>query len=246
MEGKEVHNFIYTPSWLTHGPITLLVSLETSDFPGNITIDVTDSSLSTVRQGISDLSCLAIGDLTHVPACVEFNYQQVYSKSHMDLFVHAGLSYAAHIFSTAFDWSKDSAKYMQVYFTLDMDTLSSIADFFIPGITTTQVRLAVPADSHPVYVSRVSYGILAVMMIESSQTVEEMELAIGYSYEGMANIEVETRLTAQDIMEKSSISIIFYDGLAAGLKDLESNFNGFMKVVKKASSEFTPNCPECP
>ncbi len=251
IRGDQAHNFVYVPIMIERAPITISASLESSSGGDDLSIEVEQPALSSVRQGISDLLDTAVGENTHVPARVEFNYQQVYSESHMNLFVGADLSYAGSTFSTAFDWSENSttnkimAKYMQIYFTIDMDTPTTPGAVLAPGQTADDIAAAFPPNCCPMYVSSVSYGVLAVMCIETSFTATEMSLAMDYAYDGILDASVTSEYTAEEILEQSSISIVVYGGSAAGLQDLETGLDGFMNVVE-ASSEFTPQSPGVP
>lgn len=251
VKGDHAHDFVYEPISVPRGPITLSLSLETSQTGGAITRTIDDPKLSTVRQGISDLLADAITTGTTVPAKVEFIYQQVYNESHLNLAAGADISYGAGSLDTRFDWNSTSkktkvfAKYKQIYFTVDMDTPRSLADFFALDADPAVVAAAMPPGSRPLYVAGVSYGMMALMFIETDFTEEQMETAIEATYQGTADVTLDFGYTAKEVMDQSSIQIIVYGGATAGLQDLELGFEGFKHVIE-ASRDFSASSPGVP
>jgi len=251
IRGNQAHQFVYVPITVARGPITLSVSLEGSSTGGDITRVVADPHLSTVRQGIADLLNTAVGENTHVPARVEFSVDQVYSESQMNLFVSADISYGAGSLSTAFNWDTGSttnkimAKYMQIYYTIDMDTPSSPSALFGSTATAAEIAAAVPPGSMPMYVSSVSYGMMALVCIETEYSEEQMGLALTAAYNGTVDVELDFGLTAREVLQSASIKTIVYGGSTQGLDSLELGFEGFMEVIG-ASTEFTPESPGVP
>jgi thiol-activated cytolysin len=203
VKGDRAHDFVYEPIAVPRGPITLSLSLETATTGPAITRAVTDPRLSTVRQGISDLLRDAMTAGTTVPARVEFMYQQVFNESHLDLAVGADISYGGGSLDTRFDWNSTSkktkivAKYRQVYFTVDMDTPASLEAFFAPNTGVDVVAAAMPAGSRPIYVAGVSYGMMALMFIESDFTEEQMKAAINGAYSGVVDVKLSFGYTAR-------------------------------------------------
>jgi hypothetical protein len=251
VKGDKIESFVYEPIIVPRAPITLSVSLETSTTGESITKSVADPKLSTVRQGISDLLKDAITGDTYVPAKVEFYHEQVFSESQMNLFVGADVSYGVGSLDTAFDWSstekktKIVAKYKQIYYSIDMDYPQHPCDLVAAGVTADEVRSAMPQGSRPLYVAGVSYGVMALMTIESSFSAKEMNAAIDAAYKGAVDVQVTSEYTAREVMENSTVRIVVYGGSTLGLQDIEEGFDGFMKIVG-ASSEFNAQSPGVP
>jgi len=251
VKGDRAHDFIYEPIFIDRAPVTLSVSLESSSTGSSIVQTVDDPKLSTIRQGISDLLKTTLTANTKVPAKVEFSYQQVFSASQMSLFIGADISYGAGDLDTQFNWDQASsktrimAKYRQIYYSIDIDVPGSPLDFLDPSLSLEEAEDAFEPGSRPLYVAGVSYGMMAVMVIESDYTFEQMKWALDASYSGTVQVDVELGLTSQEVMESSSIKIIVYGGSTAGLGELETGYPGFLKVIN-ASSEFTNDSPGVP
>jgi len=250
--GAMAHSFVYDPVTLPRAPITLSVSLELSSTGDSITEVVRDPRLSTVRQGISDLLAEAVTEDTSVPAKVDFLYEEVFSQSQMDLFFGTDLSYGAGSLQTQFDFestvekTRIVAKYQQVYFTIDMDTPRNASAFFPSNTDPEELAEAIPEGSNPLYVAGVSYGLMAIMTIESNFSSREVRTALKAAYEaGVADLELEFDSKDREVLEDSTIKIIVYGGSTQNLDRISGGFEGFMDIVS-ASHEFTPESPGVP
>jgi hypothetical protein len=250
VRGDRVYEYVYEPIVVPRTPVTLSISLEGAGFGDGLAEVVTNPTLSTVRQGISNLVGRALESHVSAPAQVDFSYQQVYSASQMSLFLDADISYGAGDISTSFNWEEGSstnkimAKYTQVYYSIDMDTPASPSAVLSPDITEAQARAALPAGSRPVYVASVKYGLMAIMCIETSFTMSQMQLALDASYSGIVDVDLGFGYTAAEVMSASSIRIIVYGGSTGGIEEL-TGFDGFMNIIA-ASTEFTPQSPGVP
>lgn len=251
VKGDKAHDFIYEPISIDRAPVTLSISIESSSTGSSIVQEVTDPKLSTIRQGISDLLKKAITSDTKVPAKVEFSYEQIFSQSQMNLFVKADVSYGAGDLHAQFNWDQLSkktrimAKYRQIYYSIDLDVPQSPVDFFDPSLKPGQLEAAMGPGSCPLYVAGVSYGLMAIMCIETDFSYEQMKLALDASYSGTVDVDLGFGFTAQEVMASSTIKIIVYGGSTAGLGEIETGFTGFMKVVE-ASKDFTKDSPGVP
>jgi hypothetical protein len=128
VRGEHAYDYVYEPIVVARAPVTLSISLEGTGTPISLSEVVAAPSLSTVRQGISNLVSRALASNTQAPAQVDWSYERVYSASQMSLFADADIAYGAGSLSSSFDWSTEStttkimAKYTQVYYSIDMDT----------------------------------------------------------------------------------------------------------------------------
>lgn len=250
VRGEHAHQFVYEPISAPRAPFTMSISLESSSIGGDLSQTVASPSLSSVRQGISDLVARVFTEETYVPAQVDFDYQQVYSRSQMNLFVGVDVSYGAGSLESAFSWDENSettkimAKYQQVYYSIDLDTPAGPRDFFAADITAAQLESAVPAGSRPLYVSSVKYGMMAIMCIETEFTEQQMELALDAAYHGGASVELEFGYTAYEVLDSSSIRIIVYGGSTQGIQEL-NGVESFMNIIE-SSTEFNETSPGVP
>lgn len=250
VRGEHAHQFVYEPIGAPRAPFTMSISMESASIGGDLSETVQTPSLSNVRQGINDLVTRVFTENTHVPAQVDFDYQQVYSRSHMNMFVGVDVSYGAGNLESAFSWdeteetTKIVAKYQQIYYSIDLDTPASPRDLFAPDITAAQLESAMPQGSCPLYVSSVKYGMLAIMCIETEFTEQQMDLALDAAYQGGADVELEFGYTAYEVLDSSSIRIIVYGGSTQGIQEL-NGVDSFMSIIG-ASTDFNETSPGVP
>ena len=95
------------------------------------------------------------------------------------------------------------------------------------------------------YVSSVSYGMMALVFIETDYSFEEMKWAMDASYNAIVSGSVELDMKTQQIMQSSTIKTVVYGGSTAGLKELETGYNGFLNVIG-ASKDFNARSPGVP
>lgn len=253
VRGDTAHDFLYTPILIPRAPIWISVNLEAVDCAGNLAKLVNDPNLHNMRNGIRELLQTARLNCPTIPAAVNFSFQRVYNESHLSLFVGANVKYGAGSLDTKFNWSdtnkktKMIAKYQQVYYSVDITTPASPAAFFDPTRTNVvDIAKSLTPGSKPLYVAGIKYGMMALMFIESSYSEQTMNFALNAAYNGgLAEVDTETKLSTQDIMTNSSISIVVYGGSTAGLGELETGLPGFMKVIQ-ASMNAGPNSPGVP
>ncbi|TLN01464.1 hypothetical protein FDZ74_15800, partial [bacterium] len=208
-------------------------------------------SLSSMRQGIANVLKRAIGPATKLPARADFAKEEVFSESQMNAKFGAAVSYGAGSLQTDFSWDSQKqmtrlvAKYTQVYFTVDVDTPASPASFFDPTTPVASIQAAMPPGSMPLYVSSVSYGMMAMICVESDYSVEVMKAALQAAYEGGVDVKAHAGFETTEVLKHSKIKTLVYGGSTAGLDDIELGYEGFLKVIA-ASKTYSPDSPGVP
>lgn len=252
IQGSQVSNFVYTPITLPRAPVKISISAEGSSATGtSISGTVAAPSLSSMRQGIANLLKRAIGPDTKLPARVDFAREEVFSESQMNAKFGAAVSYGAGNLETDFSWDSQKqmtrlvAKYTQIYFTVDVDTPAGPASFFDLTTPVQAIQAAMPPGSMPLYVSSVSYGMMAMICVESDYSAEVMKVALKAAYEGAVDVKVHADFTSKEILKHSKIKTLVYGGSTAGLDNIERDYEGFMKVIA-ASKTYGPDSPGVP
>ncbi|MBI4788789.1 MAG: thiol-activated cytolysin family protein [Chloroflexi bacterium] len=252
IQGGQVNDFVYIPISTKRAPLTISISAEgSSNTSAGITEIVTAPELSTMRQGIANLLKKAIGPNTKLAARVDFSKEEVFSESQVNTALSAAVSYGVGSVKTDFSWDTNKnmhrivAKYTQVYFTVDVNTPASPADVFDPAASIASIQAAMPQGSTPLYVSSVSYGMMALMFMESNFSAEEMKVAMDLAYKGAVDAKVNASYTSKQILQSSKLKVLVYGGSTAGLKNIEQGFDGFMKVIA-ASHTYSPDSPGVP
>ncbi|MEL7231065.1 MAG: thiol-activated cytolysin family protein [Pseudomonadota bacterium] len=255
IRGDKIHRFVYNPIKVSREPITISVSLEGSPSTnGPLSTVIENPQLSTVRQGLSTLMSNAIGPETRVPARVDFSKEEVFSEDHMKLVLGADVAYGAGSLETDFTWERNRdrnrvvAKYTQIYFTVDVDAPETPSAFFAPDTPIETLRTQLPQGSHPVYVSSVSYGMMATVFMESNYSSNEMTAALDAAYNnGVVDGKLNISGRYLEILRNSSLKVLVYGGSTDALDSLttKSGLAGFTDVIA-SSKTYGPNSPAVP
>jgi len=252
VKGNRFHDFIYPPISVERAPLTLSATLADSS-PGSSASQIIDNpTRSTISQGVSNLLAKAIPDGKEVSAKIEFSYQQVFSKSHMSLILGSDILFGGGNLDTLFNWEEGStdtrilAIYRHNYYTIETETPDSPMDFFNPSLTKNDLATVMEPGSCPIYVSGLTYGMMAVVCIESANfNYLQIEEALEASYAGNWYSDLGLGYSSASILGSCIINIVVYGGSAAGLNNLEKGFNGYKKVIS-ANSVFTKDTPGVP
>ena len=255
--GDAINNYAYQQIKLPRLPYTISLSLETAQStrpanpepPVKIAATVVNPSLSAERAAIKAI----VDNLPGISpaAAVTFESEQIFSEEHLTAFAKSNVEYGDFSFEGNFDWSSDSmqtkivAKYEQVYFTVDMDTPQIPSDLFDANRTTV-AEIGTKLDgSKPLYLSSMSYGLVAYLFIESNEKASKVEAAMKFASDGAVDAEVEGGGSAQSVLKNSKIRIVVYGGASKGLAGNLQDYEGFMKVVG-ASASYGPDSPGKP
>jgi hypothetical protein len=86
---------------------------------------------------------------------------------------------------------------------------------------------------------------MALMFIETDFSEEQMKTSLDAAYKGVVSAKLDFGYSAEQVLQNSSIQIIVYGGSTAGLKDLETGYEGFKNIIS-ASKDFGPDSPGVP
>lgn len=228
------------------GQYTISISLPAS--PGLSSKEIIDSpSLSNVRDGINRLLERVAPNSTS--ADMRFSKEEIHAKEVVDLALGAGFSGWGASIKANYDFSSEKLrskiliKFVQKYYTVDVDIPKSICEWF------DQQNLPDPSlfeGLSPVYVSSVTYGRMVYFMLESSASMDEVNKALEASFSafgksGTFDISEEHK----KVLNESSISAFIVGGSASGAAGAISGIDGMMKFIQKDAT-FSVNSPGVP
>ena len=179
LEGNSIPTGEYIPINTDRAPITLSISLQ--NLSGSPVVEIEDPKLSTVRTGIK--SILDQDVVSSTPAKISYEIKQVYSEEHLSLALGANYRSAGNSVSGSFNFANSEyknrfvLKYLQVYYTIDMDSPAKPSDLFnnIPDVSDL-------GASSPVYVSSIAYGRMVLYTIETNKSETEINAAFNASF----------------------------------------------------------------
>lgn len=179
LKGESIITGEYIPIIAKRKPLTISVSLQNiSGSPGR-TVD--DPKLSTVREAINDILSNEVTGAT--PAKVSFEIQDVYSSEQLALAVQGNYKNSTVDISAGFDFNKQDVrsrlivKFLQIYYTIDIDLPEQPGDLFktVPDLNDF-------GSSSPLYVSTVTYGRMVLFTVESNYSSFEIKAALNAAF----------------------------------------------------------------
>lgn len=209
LEGNSIPTGEYIPINNDRAPITLSISLQ--NLSGSPVIEVKDPKLSTVREGIKEI--LDQDVVSSTPAKISFEISEVYSQEHINVALGANYRGAGASVQGSFDFNSSEysnkfvLKYLQVYYTIDMDSPVQPSDLFKDTPDVSDL-----GATSPVYVSSMAYGRMVLYTIESNSSKTDINAAFSASFNSGGG---EIDAGYQKIINESSIKALVIGGSGA-------------------------------
>ncbi len=248
LKGESIPTGEYTRISGERAPITISTSFTNADGKPSVTIE-DPSEISQVRDGITELLNREINGAT--PAELISDEYEVYSEEQLS--VALGVNYGSRTkdISGSFDFSTTSIKrkyvlkFVQKYFTLDIDDPKLPSNLF-----TTLPSVESFGSTSPVLVESVTYGRLVFYTVESSYSLSEVEAAFSAAYEiGKSGGSGELEVKDKNIFEEASVKVLIKGGSGSsaaqavgGLKDNPSQIYDFIAEGGNYTKE-SPGAP---
>lgn len=219
-------------------PVTLSISLENINGSPQTTVD--DPKLSTVRSNINSLLQQGVNGAT--PARIVYETQEVYSEQQLNLAIGANYRDATKSISSSFDFSNSSyeykyvIKYMQIYYSIDIDlpANNNPAAFF----NTTPIL----ESTSPVIVSSVKYGRMVIYTVESNYSKTEIQGAFSAAFtSGDGTVESDY----EKVFENSSIKGIVIGGSGADAAKIVDGPKGVYEFITQGGN-YSAKSPGAP
>lgn len=223
LKGESIPTGEYIPITTNRAPITLSASL--TNISGSPVVEIVDPKLSTVREGIKTILDQEVTGATG--ARLNFEVTQVYSEEHLSIALGVNYRTAGQSVSSSFNFDQSTyknkfvLKYLQTYYTIDMDPPSDPSDLFsaLPDLSSL-------GSTSPVYVASVAYGRMVLYTIETNASQTDIEAAFSASFSsGDGEIDTEYSKT----INESSIKALIIGGSGG---DAAEAINGPADVYK--------------
>jgi thiol-activated cytolysin len=249
VRGADAENGLLTPVGVELAPVTFSLSLENINASPSATMD--EPSLSSFRELRNKI--LAEGTSGATPATIDFKITQVHSAEEIGLAIGAGVNWpGGSQISASFDFT-DSTKrtkilvdFTQAYYTIDVDTPTTPADFFGPNVTVDQIDDFVNQGNPPVYVQSITYGRRVVFSIESSESAEEIEAALKAAYQvPTIGANGDVSVTQKQSIDDSTINAFVLGGSGADAVGAVAGFDGLVTYITQGGdySQDSPGAP---
>lgn len=208
VNGNSVVTGEYQPVNLKRNGITLSTTLVTADKGSSVVVP--EAKLSTVRSAISEL--LGKDLQSPPPAVLSYELIEVFSESQFLASVGAGVGSAKFNVKGSFDFSSTSKtskfllKFVQHYYSMDVDLPTNPSDFISTKNSLDDIKAQL-SNAAPCYVSSVKYGRLAFFYLESTENRQAVKAALEATFKGGAvNASLETEFNKYDELKNLKIS----------------------------------------
>lgn len=180
----------------------------------------------------------------NLPARTTFTMQRISSREQLGVAIRANFSNLTTDVQGSFRYSSDVSynrflvKLTQSYYTIAFEQPTDPASFFAPTVTTAQLGRYVGPGNPAAYVSSVTYGRIFYLLIQSTDSVQEIEASIDASFNGAiasGGIDADVKY----ISELSSVEVGGYAiGGQADLANaaLMGNFEALEQFIREGGT----------
>lgn len=243
IKGETVSTGEYIPIIASRAPITISISLE--NISGSPKAYVEDPKLSSVREAKKQILQSEVTGAT--PAKISFEIEEVHSSEQLKIAVGANYSNAFAKVSGSFDFAKEETrsrvivKFLQVYYSIDMDTPAKPSDFFIDT-----PELSSLGSVSPMYISTVTYGRMVLFAAETSKSTTEIKAALNAVFNsGVHSGGVDISTEHKKVIEESSIKALVLGGSGEAGSKVVQGIEGLMTYIEEGGN-YTKDSPGAP
>jgi len=129
-------------------------------------------------------------------------------------------------------------KLFQSFYTMSFDMPRNYDDVFHPSVTPDDLAKYVGPGNPACYISDVTYGRIFYMVIESSSSKSEMDLAISGSFNGVgADVDGDLAVNQMKKLKNLNISVFAYGGKSRETIEAigETNLDNLKTILSEAS-----------
>jgi thiol-activated cytolysin len=239
LQGKSLNRATPDPIGVKRAPGT--ISTDILDGNRYASITVPEVNKSSVTQAVNDIIRNSTGV---VPANFSFSYKSIQSREEfaMELGVDVKTKFTEVESKLNLDFSKQVNRYYvkldQSFYTMSFDMPRSYDDVFHPDVTVDELAKYVGPGNPACYISDVTYGRIFYMIIESSSSKSEMELAVSGSFNGVATkVDGDLAIDKMKKLKNLNISVFAFGGKSEETFDAIglTNINDLKRVLGAAA-----------
>lgn len=249
LRGDSLYTGAFTQVVTDRAPLRFSVSLE--NLAGSPSAEMASPSLSSFRDAIGGILDAEItGDTA---ANISSQIEQVYTEQQLALAMGAGVSVlgGAASISASFDFddqdirSRYLVRFVQAYYTVDVDQPGVPSDFLADTVSLEEVSDRFGPDNPPVYVSSITYGRVVVFTFESQYSAQELGAALDFVYKGGADVSGNVSVTYKDIVAQSSITAFILGGSGGDAAQSIDSYDALIEFIQSGGN-YSPESPGAP
>lgn len=236
VDGSSIASGQYRPITDKRAPLTFSISLE--NIAGSASKTVQSPTLSSVRDGVNELRRQTMQGATL--ANIIYEKEEIRSEEQLKLALGAHYNTGMVKISGSFDFSSSSVankilvKYIQKYYTIDIDPPVQPQGFFASPRNIT-------ADD--MYVASVTYGRMLLFTFESTEDITKLNAAVDVAFkQGGGNASIEY----QNLLKRTKTNVLVIGGAAEdGVKVITNGIDGINPYITNGAN-YGPNSPGAP
>ena len=246
LDGATIDTGEYVPIVAARKPITISVSLV--NIAGSKMRTVKDPKLSTMRNAIAEILGQDVTGATE--ARVTFEIVDVYSESQLDLAVGVTYKNGLNSVKNQFDFSNTEilsrtlVKFLQVYYTIDVDLPEKPSDLFDQSVSWETLDKHISGQVSPMYVSTISYGRMALFSLESTYSSTQVHNALQASIAAI-NTNVSVDMTHKSVLTESTMKATIIGGSGQQAVQAVNGFDG-LKEYMTSGGNYDKNTAAAP
>ncbi|MCP4131220.1 MAG: hypothetical protein GY754_09590 [bacterium] len=247
VEGSSIASGEYAPIFGERGGLSFSISL--SNIDGSPGREVSEAKLSNVREAINELLALKVTGST--TAKISFELVDVYSESQTTMDLGISFNYGAHAVNSQFNFSDSNInsrvmlKFLQTYYTLDLDTPNNPGDFFGASVTWDDIQSQVRGMISPAYVSSITYGRLVLFSFESSASRTALKAAVEYAYTAAIGGSVSIAAEYESILNNTTIKATIIGGSASAAVKTIYGYSELKQFIEEGAN-YSASSPGAP
>ena len=246
--GDSVVSGLFRQEVLPRAPLTISIGLE--NLAGSKSATMKSPSLSASREAVGKILSSELSGST--PAMIDFQMEQVHSAEQLSLALDASVDWGTGEVEVGFDFNKQEVKsrylvkYVQSYYTLDVDEPVSGSAFFASSLGLDTVKERFNQTNIPLYVSSITYGRMVIFTLESNQSSEEIGAALSAAFStGVTNVDIEISAEHKQLLETSTIHAVVIGGNGGHATEAVYGIEGIKQFISQGGnySKESPGAP---
>ena len=225
---------------------------------GTISTDIIDGNLqsffevdevkkSSITDGMNNIIANSGGS---IPSNFYMKIENIQSREQFALALGVDVNTAFTDIESKFGYSSDTERssflvsLTHSYYTMTFDLPTSLDKLFAPSVTPEQLANYVGENNPATYISQVTYGRIFYMLIESSSSQSELQIAIDGAFSGVAaDVDVDLDISKFSSLDNVTYSVFAYGGEAGptfelvGQTDMVKLRNGLKESTSLGSGK---------
>lgn len=249
LHGDSVYDGLFAQAVFDRQPLNVSVSLE--NLAGGPSATMEQPSLSGFRDAISQILNTQVNGDT--PANIYTEIEEVHSSEQLAIALGAGVSggIAPFNISASFDFndqqkrSRYLVKYVQAYYTVDVNAPGTPTDWLADTVQLKDVEDQFKTGDPPVYVSSITYGRTVLFTFESDYSATELASALEFTYSGGVNVDGSVSVTYDEMVSQSNITAFILGGSGGDAVQAIDGYEALREFIASGGN-YSPESPGAP